>query len=52
MTEQRSLDLTFKLDKDSSIVDFLIKLNDSNRSNNYRSVELYGEETLSEIQEY
>jgi YidC/Oxa1 family membrane protein insertase len=38
--EQRSLDLTFKLDKDSSIVDFLIKLNDSNRSNNYESVEL------------
>ena len=38
--EQRSLDLTFKLDKDSSIVDFLIKLNDSNRSNNYESVQL------------
>ena len=38
--EQRSLDLTFKLDKDSSIVDFLIKLNDSNESNNYDSVEL------------
>ena len=38
--EQRSLDLTFKLDKDSSIVDFLIKLNNSNRSNNYESVEL------------
>ncbi len=38
--EQRSLDLTFKLDKDSSIVDFLIKLNDSNESNNYESVEL------------
>ena len=38
--EQKSLDLTFKLDKDSSIVDFLIKLNDSNRSNNYESVEL------------
>ena len=32
--EQRSLDLKFKLDKDSSIVDFLIKINDSNRSNN------------------
>ena len=38
--EQKSLDLTFKLDKDSSIVDFLIKLNDSNRSNNYESVQL------------
>ena len=38
--EQRSLDLTFKLNKDSSIVDFLIKLNDSNRSNNYESVKL------------
>ena len=38
--EQRSLDLTFKLDKDSSIVDFLIKLNDSNRLNNYESVQL------------
>ena len=38
--EQRSLDLKFKLDKDSSIVDFLIKLNDSNRSNNYESVQL------------
>ena len=38
--DQRSLDLTFKLDKDSSIVDFLIKLNDSNRSNNYESVQL------------
>ena len=38
--EQRSLDLTFKLDKDSSIVDFLIKLNDSNESNNYESVQL------------
>ena len=38
--EQRSLDLKFKLDKDSSIVDFLIKINDSNRSNNYQNVEL------------
>ena len=38
--EQKSLDLTFKLDKDSSIVDFLIKLNDSNESNNYESVQL------------
>ena len=38
--EQRSLDLTFKLNKDSSIVDFLFKLNDSNRSNNYESVKL------------
>ena len=38
--EQRSLDLTFKLDKDSSIVDFLVKLNDSNRLNNYESVQL------------
>jgi len=38
--DQRSLDLTFKLDKDSSIVDFLIKLNDSNESNNYESVQL------------
>ena len=33
--EQTSLDLTFKLEKDSRIVDFLVKLNDSNRSNNY-----------------
>ena len=38
--EQTSLDLTFKLEKDSRIVDFLIKLNDSNRSNNYESVQL------------
>ena len=38
--EQRSLDLKFKLDKDSSIVDFLFKINDSNRSNNYQNVEL------------
>ena len=38
--EQRSLDLKFKLDKDSSIVDFLIKINDSNRSNSYQNVEL------------
>ena len=38
--EQRSLDLTFKLQDNSSIVDFDIKLNDSNRSNNYDNVEL------------
>ncbi|MBJ34692.1 MAG: membrane protein insertase YidC [Flavobacteriaceae bacterium] len=38
--EQRSLDLTFKLEKDSSIVDFDIKLNDINSSNNYENVEL------------
>ena len=38
--EQRSLDLIFKLEKDSSIVDFEIKINDSNRINNYENVEL------------
>ena len=38
--EQRSLDLTFKLQDNSRIVDFDIKLNDSNRSNNYDNVEL------------
>ena len=38
--EQRSLDLTFKLQDNSSIVDFDIKLNDSNRSNNYDNVQL------------
>ena len=38
--EQRSLDLTFKLQDKSRIVDFDIKLNDSNRSNNYDNVEL------------
>ena len=38
--EQRSLDLTFKLQDNSRIVDFDIKLNDSNRSNNYDDVEL------------
>ena len=38
--EQRSLDLTFKLQDSSRIVDFEIKLNDSNRSNNYDNVEL------------
>ena len=38
--EQRSLDLTFKLQDNSSIVDFDIKLNDSNRLNNYDNVEL------------
>jgi len=38
--EQRSLDLTFKLQDSSRIVDFDIKLNDSNRSNNYDNVEL------------
>jgi YidC/Oxa1 family membrane protein insertase len=38
--EQRSLDLTFKLDKDSSIVDFRFKLNDSSRLDNYESVQL------------
>ena len=38
--EQRSLDLTFKLQNNSRIVDFGIKLNDSNRSNNYDNVEL------------
>ena len=38
--EQTSLDLTFKLEKDQRIVDFLIKLNDSNSSNNYESVQL------------
>ena len=38
--EQRSLDLTFKLENDSSIVDFDIKLNDINSSNNYENVEL------------
>ncbi len=38
--EERSLDLKFKLEKDSNIVDFDIKLNDSNRSNNYQNVEL------------
>ena len=38
--EQRSLDLTFKLQNNSRIVDFDIKLNDSNRSNNYDNVEL------------
>lgn len=38
--EQRSLDLTFKLQDSSRIVDFDIKLNDSNRSNNYDDVEL------------
>ena len=38
--EQRSLDLTFKLEDSSRIVDFDIKLNDSNRSNNYDNVEL------------
>ena len=38
--DQRSLDLTFKLDKDSSIVDFNIKLNDSSRSNNFENIEL------------
>ena len=38
--EQRSLDLTFKLQDNSRIVDFDIKLNDSNRSNNYDYVEL------------
>jgi len=38
--EQRSLDLTFKLQDNSRIVDFDIKLNDSNRSNNNDNVEL------------
>ena len=38
--EQRSLDLTFKLQDNSRIIDFDIKLNDSNRSNNYDDVEL------------
>ncbi len=38
--EQRSLDLTFKLEDNSRIVDFDIKLNDSSRSNNYDNVEL------------
>jgi len=38
--EQRSLDLTFKLQDNSRIVDFDIKLNDSNRSNNYDNIEL------------
>ncbi len=38
--EQRSLDLTFKLEDNSRIVDFDIKLNDSNRSNNYDNIEL------------
>ena len=38
--EQRSLDLIFKLEKDSSIVDFEIKINDSNSINNYENVEL------------
>ena len=38
--EQRSLDLIFKLEKDSNIVDFEIKINDSNRVNNYENVEL------------
>tara|TARA_B100001059_G_C17795975_1_gene563049 strand:- start:51 stop:1838 length:1788 start_codon:yes stop_codon:yes gene_type:complete len=38
--EQRSLDLTFKLQDNSRIVDFDVKLNDLNRSNNYDNVEL------------
>ena len=38
--EQRSLDLTFKLQDNSRIVDYDVKLNDSNRSNNYDNVEL------------
>jgi YidC/Oxa1 family membrane protein insertase len=38
--EQRSLDLTFKLQDNSRIIDFDVKLNDSNRSNNYDNVEL------------
>ncbi len=38
--EQRSLDLTFKLQDNSRIVDFDIKLNDSNRSNSYDNIEL------------
>ena len=38
--KQRSLDLTFKLQDNSRIVEFDIKLNDSNRSNNYDNVEL------------
>ena len=38
--DQRSLDLTFKLEKESSIVDFDIKLNNSNRSDNYNNVDL------------
>ena len=38
--EQRSLDLTFKLQDNSRIVDFDIKLNDSNRSGNYDNIEL------------
>ena len=38
--EQRSLDLTFKLQDNSSIVDFDIKVNDASRSNIYNNVEL------------
>ncbi len=38
--EQRSLDLTFKLQDNSRIVDYDVKLNDSNRSKNYDNVEL------------
>jgi len=38
--EQRSLDLTFKLQDNSSIVDFDIKVNDASRSNIYDNVEL------------
>ena len=38
--EQRSLDLTFKLQDNSRIVDYDVKLNDSNSSNNYDNVEL------------
>ena len=38
--EQRSLELSFKLQENSSLVDFDIKLNDSDRSNNYDSIDL------------
>jgi YidC/Oxa1 family membrane protein insertase len=38
--EQRSLDLIFKLQDKSRIVEFDIKLNDTNISNNYDNVEL------------
>jgi len=37
---ERSLVLKFKLEKESYVVDFDIKLNDSNRSNNYQNVQL------------
>ena len=51
--EQRSLDLTFKLQKESRIVDFDIKLNDSNRSNNYNNVELvWGQRFFQKFKEY